>query len=186
MAEDPFVQEAFTTVGRLLKEPLRVERGAALLYEVTVNASLEVTVDPRYPRRGISAFQTDLCVFDAVSADASIPRVVLECKGNLTTHDVLTYSAKARRHKQIYPYLRYGLLLSKNDRVPSRFYRHNEALDFCIAVGGLAGRSTGHAISRLIRSEIAASRALEEIAFERKSARLFRSEVMVTGLRRAT
>ena len=32
----------------------------------------------------------------------------MEFKQGLSTHDVLTYSAKATRHKQVYPYLRYG------------------------------------------------------------------------------
>ena len=31
-----------------------------------------------------------------------IPRVVMEFKQGLSTHDVLTYSAKATRHKQVY------------------------------------------------------------------------------------
>ena len=32
-----------------------------------------------------------------------IPRVVMEFKPRITTHDVIIYSAKARKHKQIYP-----------------------------------------------------------------------------------
>ena len=179
MVEDPFVGEALQVIRRFLSPPLTVERGAALLYEVTVNAKLEVTVDPKQPRRGKSAFQTDICVFETVSPDLSIPRVALEFKGKLTTHDVLTYSAKARKHKQVYPYLRYGLLLSKETRIPGRFYRHNEALDFCIAVGELEQRGTRDSIRGVLQSEIAMSRILESIAFDRKGVRIYQAAVVV-------
>lgn len=46
--------------------PLLSRRHAPLLYQVTVNNRLEVTVDPREMSRGQSAFQTDLCVFEDV------------------------------------------------------------------------------------------------------------------------
>ena len=61
----------------------------------------------REPKRGDSAFQTDLCIFEEKSPELLLPRIVLEFKTTLTTHDVLTYSMKAERHKAIYPYLRY-------------------------------------------------------------------------------
>jgi hypothetical protein len=48
----------------------------------------------------------------------------------MTTHDVLTYSAKARKHKQVYPYLRYGFVVPEVEFVPRRFFIHNDALDY--------------------------------------------------------
>lgn len=44
----------------------------------------------RKPRRGASAFQTDLCVFEDKSEEVTIPRVVIEFKTHISTHDVLT------------------------------------------------------------------------------------------------
>jgi hypothetical protein len=100
--ESKFVAEAQAAAAQVLVHPLSIRRGAALLYEVIVDNNLSLTVDPKRPVRGDSAFQTDLCVFEAKSDDIVIPRVVLEFKTRMTTHDVLTYSAKARKHKQVY------------------------------------------------------------------------------------
>src|SRR5689334_122662 len=104
--ESKFVEVALAAAQRILEPPLSVKRGAALLYEVTVDNMLALTVDPKRPVRGDAAFQTDLCVFEAKAGEVVIPRVVLEFKVRISTHDILTYSAKARKHKQVYPYLR--------------------------------------------------------------------------------
>jgi hypothetical protein len=180
--EDEFVTQALLVAEGVTHAPLHVKRGASLLYQVGVDNRLKLTSNPLDPRRGRGAFQTDLCIFDQIDVDIAIPRIVLEFKVRLTTHDVLTYSAKAAKHKQVYPYLRYGLILSGNERVPSRFYRHNEGLDFCIAVGGLSRRSFQTALRLLLRAEIAASKLLEDISFERSKARLYRTEVVVKGV----
>ena len=131
------------------------------------------------PKRGHSAFQTDLCVFERKSAEVSIPRVVLEFKTKITTHDVLTYSAKASKHKQVYPYLRYGIVASEHAAVPGRLFTHNQSLDFCAAVGGLGGRRLREFFDFLLRAEVEASRRLEAIAFGSARTRLYRSEVML-------
>ncbi len=78
--ESAFVQTALDAAKEVLRPPLSIQRGAALLYEVTVDNNLTVTVNPKRPVRGDSAFQTDLCVFDAKSEEVIIPRVVLEFK----------------------------------------------------------------------------------------------------------
>lgn len=65
-AESPFVEIAQSVAQRILHSPLRVVRGASLLYEIKVNNSLEVMSQEqvRKPKRGASAFQTDLCIFE--------------------------------------------------------------------------------------------------------------------------
>jgi hypothetical protein len=108
-----------------------------------------------------------------------LPRVVLEFKKSITTHDVLTYSAKARKHKQVYPYLRYGLVASADRAIPRRFFTHNEALDFFLAVGGVRAEPLLELFRELVEDEVAASRCLERIAFGGESVRLFRSEVVL-------
>ncbi|MBT4483875.1 MAG: hypothetical protein HOC71_09385, partial [Candidatus Latescibacteria bacterium] len=113
--EDLFVSTALDAANDVLGTPLLIKRGANLLYQVTVDNHLELKVNPKHPKRGQSAFQTDLCVFEQIEADVNIPRVVLEFKTNISTHDVITYSAKARKHKQVYPYLRYGLVIGNED-----------------------------------------------------------------------
>jgi hypothetical protein len=93
--ESKFVETALAAAKKVLLHPLSIQRGAVLLYEVSVDNNLSLTVDPKHPVRGDSAFQTDLCVFEAKSDDIVIPRVVLEFKTGISTHDVLTYSASA-------------------------------------------------------------------------------------------
>ena len=59
-----------------------------------------------------SGYETDLLLYDKAGGSRWVPRVVVECKlGGVTTHDALTYSAKAFTHKHVHPYLRYGILV---------------------------------------------------------------------------
>lgn len=179
MPEHSLVAEVAETLQQRLAESLVVKRGAPLLYQVRVDTNLAVTVDPKKPVRGQSAFETDICVFEKRSADLLIPRVVLEFKTGLSTHDVLTYSAKARRHKGIYPYLRYAIVTARHSTVPGRFFTHNEALDCCLALGALQGAARLDEIAEVVRAEVSSSRQLERIAFERDRAFVYRTELIL-------
>jgi hypothetical protein len=180
--ESPFVSIALKAAQEVLQPPLSIRRGAALLYEVTVDNNLALTVDPKNPVRGDSAFQTDLCVFEAKSDKVMLPRVVMEFKGKITTHDVLTYSAKARKHKQVYPYLRYGVVVSDIPTVPRRFFVHNEALDFIAALSGTTGNELTRFFAQLLEQEVEASRCLENIAFGNLRTHFFRTGVHVGAI----
>lgn len=180
--ESAFVNLAFEAAQSILKPPLLIRRGAALLYQVTVDNQLALTVNPRQPLRGSSAFQTDLCVFEQKSEEVVIPRVVIEFKTSITTHDVLTYSAKARKHKQVYPYLRYGIVASEQSTVPGRLFTHNESLDFCAALAKMESEQLMSFFAALLAAEVASSRQLEAIAFGSVKTRLFRNEVVVNAL----
>ena len=50
--ESKFVDVALAAAQRVLAPPLAIKRGAALLYEVTVDNNLALTVDPERPVRG--------------------------------------------------------------------------------------------------------------------------------------
>lgn len=177
--ESAFVEVAQKVAEKILPSPLSVRRGAALLYQVTVDNNLSLTVEVKNPTRGNSAFQTDLCIFEKKSEEVSIPRVVMEFKTRITTHDVLTYSAKATKHKQVYPYLRYGIVASSETSVPGRLFTHNESLDFCATVAGLEGQELSDFFASLLAAEVESSRRLEAIAFGQVRTRLFRSEVTI-------
>ena len=177
--ESAFVEVARGTAERILSHPLVIKRGAALLYQVTVDNELSVTVDPKRPVRGDSAFQTDLCVFEEKREGVLIPRVVMEFKARITTHDVLTYSAKARKHKEVYPYLRYGMVISEVSVIPGRVFTHNEALDFCATVAEFKDGRLSEVFADLLRREVEASRRLEAIGFGRVRSHLFRTEIEV-------
>jgi hypothetical protein len=178
-AESPYVATALEVARAILQPPLDVQRGAPLLYQLPVNNRLQLTVDPADPRRAKCAYQTDLCVFERIDDRIEIPRVVLEFKTKFSTHDVIVYSAKARRHKQIYPYLRYGMVASDQANVAGRLFNHNEGLDFCAAVAGLADDALRDFFSNLIAEEIEASRRLESIFFGAAKTRLFRSAILI-------
>ena len=102
----------------------------------------------------------------------------MEFKSRITTHDVLTYSAKARKHKQVYPYLRYGLIVSDEAFIPGRVFTHNEALDFCATVADYKGARLSEVLAALLKAEVESSRRLEEIAFGKARTHLFRTEVI--------
>jgi hypothetical protein len=76
------------------------------------------------------SFQTDILIEKAM-----IPLVVIEVKyRKFTTHDVITYSSKAFKHKELFPHLRYGFVVGEASRIGNRFSRHNSDFDFAIAV----------------------------------------------------
>ena len=78
------------------------------------------------PSRGQFAFQTDLLI-----SNEKVPLVVFELKsGGFSTHDVLTYSTKAIKHKEIYPYLRYGFVVGGQGTIDRKFFTHNVGFDF--------------------------------------------------------
>ena len=178
MPEDKLVATALGVIRDLLPRSMEAERGAALLYQVKVNNRLDVTVNPKAPTRGQSAFQTDICVFERIAANIRIPRVVLEFKPGLSTHDILTYSTKASKHKQVYPYLRYGLLASRERYLTGKFFTHNEGLDFCLATEGLSRASLRALLKSVLKKELSASRRLELLAFSESRARLYRTDVV--------
>lgn len=168
--EDRLVDDVHDALVASLPVTFTVRRGANLYYEIVVDEALRITADPRKPVRGQSAFQSDLCVFERGAEGVELPRVVLEFKTDLTTHDVLTYSAKAARHRTVYPYLRYGVVLAKPAVVPRRFFTHNDALDFCIAVGG----GVPEQVVALVQDELAASQRMQALVFGGTGAALVR------------
>lgn len=108
-------------------------RGKPLLYELKLDENLEISEDVKNPKRGSSAFETDVTIFEKKNK-IEIPLIVIEVKERLTSHDVITYSNKASRHKSVYPYLRYGLVAYELDSIPKRFFKHNKDIDFFLAI----------------------------------------------------
>lgn len=109
----------------------RIFKKESLLYKLMIDS--HGRLQPEYyqiPTRGNLAFQTDIMI-----KDDKIPLVVLELKvGGFTTHDILTYSNKALKHKEIYPYLRYGLVICESDIIDRKFFIHNVGFNFALAL----------------------------------------------------
>jgi hypothetical protein len=104
------------------------------------------------PSRGQFAFQTDILIR---KANANIPLVAIELKfGRFTTHDIITYSSKATRHKEIYPYLRYGFLVGEAKPLSKKFLTHNQGIDFAMSVSGTETGEGDTAIVELVERQI--------------------------------
>jgi hypothetical protein len=97
------------------------------------NIRTDTSDDGKIARTG-RAYQTDICVYEE-SGRNDVPRVVIELKkGSISTHQTVIYSENARKHKEVYPFLRYGLLLlGFNGDVPPRTVFHGAHFDFILA-----------------------------------------------------
>ena len=155
-------------------------------YEVTTKESLiyRVIVDedgeffPRNtekPIRGKLAFQTDLLV-----KKGKLPLVVCELKykkgGGFTTHDILTYSTKAKRHKEIYPYLRYGFIAGNTQTLSNKFFTHNTAFDFALAIEGFNKESKEEFVC-LVKDQVSYGEKLLNVLQNKHSARLYKTSL---------
>ncbi|MGC1778533.1 MAG: hypothetical protein WBB34_11345 [Xanthobacteraceae bacterium] len=118
-------------------------------------------------------YRTDLLIFEINSNKSWIPRVVIEGKlKNLSTHDALTYSAKAATHAQVHPYLRYGILIAELPSVPWRLFRHGSHFDFMITwKGEQANTDEWDGFQTMISEEIKWSEQLQSLIETRSKSR---------------
>ena len=131
---------AFEFQKRLESQPFyksfKICVGKSLLYKIEMDATLNVYPNElKIPKRGQYAFETDLLV---ENINPPIPLVIIELKiGNFSTHEVITYSAKAARHKEVYPYLRYGFVVRGDKPLTRKFLTHNQGIDFALSVSNV-------------------------------------------------
>ncbi len=117
-------------------------------------------------------YETDLLIYDVVEEGLWIPRVVIECKTfGVTTHDALTYSAKAATHKHLHPYLWYGVLIGDfGDAVPGRLIRHGAYFDFMMVWPSQQPSPELWAeFIDLLKDELNASRTLHRLVSDSRS-----------------
>lgn len=126
------------------------------------------------PETSIKKYETDILVRDVFPDGRWIPRVVIECKlRRVTTHDALTYSAKAATHRAVHPYLRYGFLAGKREEfaLPARLVRHGQQFDFMVSWKGLKARpAEWKAFCDLLLDEVKTSRQLQKLLTDNRSA----------------
>ena len=108
---------------------IHIESGIRLSY---TNEILQYEKD--LPSSTQMKYQTDLLVYEqSTDGKVWIPRIVIEAKfDSVTTHDALAYSSKAATHKQVHPYLRYGIIIGSygDYSLPPRLVRHGAYFDF--------------------------------------------------------
>jgi hypothetical protein len=149
---------------------LQVRQGATLPYACEI-LELSETAETR-THTNVRGYQTDLLVIEVVKKERWKPRLVIEGKlGGITTHGAITYSEKAATHKQVFPFLRYGILMGhrKDYPLPGRLFRHGLYFDFMLS--WRAHKPAGYelqALLDLVLSEVAASRKMEELLYENR------------------
>ena len=128
------------------------------------------------------AYETDILILEQVDEDNWKPRIIIETKINkVTTHDAITYSQKAQTHKYVHPYLRYGILIGnrKHYPLPGRLFRHGQHFDFMLSWKTYdADEKEWQQLIEILKDEVEASRALEEMIFKSRS----RSRMKYTSL----
>ena len=115
-------------------------------------------------------YETDLLVYQRIDNEKWKPRIIIEGKINsVTTHDAITYSQKASTHKNVHPYLRYGILLGnrKHYPLPGRLFRHGAYFDFMLSWEGFKpSENEWKNFLDIINSEIEYSKKIEEMLFD--------------------
>ena len=114
-------------------------------------------------------FETDMVIYEKDNSGIK-PRVIVEAKlEKITTHDAIAYSYKAEKHKNITPYLRYGIMLGdrKHYPLPGRLYRHGTNFDFMFSfIGTEPSEVEWDTFTDMIIKEVEYSRKMEEMLHE--------------------
>ena len=90
----------------------------------------------------------------------------------ITTHDAITYSYKAEKHKAITPYVRYGIMIGEREHypLPGRLFRHGTNFDFMFSFKGDTPDGTEwESFVALVQREVLYSRQTEEMLHESRS-----------------
>lgn len=168
MNERDWVKSIIGNLERSLKERnknLKVTDGFRLPYS---NEILMYAGDKPSKFKQIG-YETDILVYEIIEDDKWKPRIVIETKiNNVTTHDAITYSQKAQSHKNIHPYLRYGILLGNMNGtpLPGRLFRHGQHFDFMQSWKGFEAESEEwDGLIEILENEIETSKVLEEIIY---------------------
>jgi len=120
----------------------------------------------------MTLFETDLIIYekDGVSI---VPRVIIESKlETITTHDAITYSNKANYHKNVVPFVRYGIMCGNRGSypLPGRLFRHGTNFDFLFSFVGKKPTSKEIDIFvDMLKKEIGYSKQIEEILSNSRS-----------------
>ena len=119
-----------------------------------------------------TVFETDMVVYEK-KGDKIIPRVIVESKvGTVTTHDAIKYSQKAMYHKNVIPFVRYGIMLGARETypLPGRLFRHGTNFDFLFSfVDYVPTTKEKDTFVGMIQKEIEYSRKIEEILTNSRS-----------------
>lgn len=119
-----------------------------------------------------ASFETDMVVYEKANGKI-IPRVIIEAKvKKVSTHDAITYSQKAMYHKNVIPFVRYGIMLGarKTYPLPGRLFRHGTNFDFIFSFVDYSPSDLEvDKFVEMVKKEITYSRQIEEILSNSRS-----------------
>lgn len=131
---------------------------------------LSYNLDYTCNKQSKMSFETDMLIYE--KTDVIKPRIIIEAKINsVSTHAAITYSYKAQNHKNVTPYLRYGIMLGNRGSLPlpGRLFRHGTNFDFMISFQKyILSQNERSEFIDLIKKEISYSRQLEEMIYNSK------------------
>jgi len=186
--ESAWVETVKADIGAALaRQRMIVETARRLPYAVHVASYRSKENEPALadPITASYGYQTDLLIAEQLAGSKDwVPRVVVEFKlGKVSTHDALTYSAKAATHKNVHPYLRYGIVVGRyDDAVPRRMLRHGLQFDFMLTLASekLTSQDRNRLV-RLLRNEVEASRTLSMLLSGKSEIRLVHKKLVVSA-----
>lgn len=164
---------------------LEVETGISIFYSLYFNEDGNIPINQNEKgepiRGGGTGFEQDILVYERVSGQTSIvPRVAIEVKfSGVTTHDAIVYSEKARRLRNVYPYLRYGFLVGDVPSLPARLVRLGTDFDFIIRTGNPPLQPENEQIITLLKEEIETSRELGLIFHGKANIQLLHRKIIL-------
>lgn len=172
MTEREWVSSVFKKLEeelRIFNDNLRVSESRKLPY----SSEILDYIDDKPNKQNFIKYETDFLVYEVLNENKWKPRVIIEAKiDSVTTHDAITYSQKAQTHKNVHPYLRYGILIGnrKHYPLPGRLFRHGQHFDFMQSWKSLEGdKNEWIQLIEILKSEIKASHMLEEIIFNSRA-----------------
>ena len=156
------IQEVLNGHFKASNPALRAEAEVALPYG-TMITGFDDGWKPRYAEKE-NNFKTDLLIYEQ-SGGGRIPRLVIEAKIlDASTHDVITYGKKSVLHRELMPYLRYGLMIgaNKSDALTWKHFTHGSDFDFMFSFGAeTPDKNERESFLALVDSEVATSRELQ-------------------------
>jgi len=162
----PSIQKIISAMG---DESLQVLSGKKLPY---LGCVARYDDNNKPTKLELQSYETDLLITEIFSDLSWCPRVLIETKlKTVTTHDVISYAQKALTHKNVHPYLRYGVLIGDYDGpLPGSLVVHGGHFDFMMVwQKSSPNPKETEQIINIIHSEIDASRQLEELIRARRT-----------------
>ena len=144
-------------------------------YKLPYTSEVLSYIDDKPNKQNLLKSETDFLVYELV--DETLwkpkiwkPRIIIEAKANsVKTHDAIAFNQKAQTHKNVHPYLRYGILIGNrmNKSLSGRLFRHGQHFDFVQSWKTYeADKAEWEQLIEILKSEITASRLIEEIIFD--------------------